>query len=202
MLGDIMSTVGGGNILSTVGGNILSTVGDVQYCGRYHDNCGGFHDKCGRKTWVQWTVFSTVGDIIITVGWYLEYCGGRSVPWRTSWYVWGDHKYRGDTIFCYLSTMWGYHDTCGDVQYCGCFQIIKDDIPQGTEHPTVFTISPTCIMVSPIILNIPHSTQDIPNGTHDSPHGTEHPPRYWTDIIQGDIVGYCTAKLAFSKPPL
>ena len=57
---------------------------------------------------------------------------------------------------CYLSTVGGYHDACGDimspvgdVQYRGGTQKIKDDIPHGTEYP---------------------------HGTHDIPHGTEHDP--------------------------
>ena len=37
---------------------------------------GGYHDKCG--------VFSTVGDIMSTVGGYLEYRGGCSVLWGIS----------------------------------------------------------------------------------------------------------------------
>ena len=39
---------------------------------------------------VPWGVFSTVGNIMSTVGGYLEYRGGCSVPW-------------------------GYHDKCGDI---------------------------------------------------------------------------------------
>ena len=72
---------------------------------------------------------------------------------------WGYHQYRrnilstlemfntvrvfsivGDIIFCYLSTVGGYHDTCGGdheyrggVQYCGGTQK-KMIFPYGTEH--------------------------------------------------------------------
>ena len=71
-MGDIMSTVA--DILSTVG--VFSTVGDiminvgyleyrggVQYHGGYHEYHGGYH------------------DIMSTMGGYLEYHWGCSVPW-------------------------------------------------------------------------------------------------------------------------
>ena len=85
----------------------------MQYHGGvwYHE---GYHDACGG---------------------YLEYCGGCSVPWGISWVLWGYLKYCGgyhhahggyyechgggvfsiigDTIFCNLSTVEGYQDTCG-----------------------------------------------------------------------------------------
>ena len=61
--------------MSTVG-DILSTVGGVQYRGRYHDKCGGILSTVG--------VFSTVGDIMSTMGCYPEYRGGCSVPWGIS----------------------------------------------------------------------------------------------------------------------
>ena len=51
---------------------------------------GGYHDKCGGISLVPWGVFSTVGDIMSTVGGYLEYRGGCSLPW-------------------------GYHDACGGI---------------------------------------------------------------------------------------
>ena len=54
---------------------MCSTVGGAQYCG----GCS-----------VLWGVFSTMGDIMSTVGGYLEYRGGA--------------QYRG-----------GYHDKCGDI---------------------------------------------------------------------------------------
>ena len=56
-------------------------------------------------------VFSTVGDIMINVGGYLEYCGKCSVPW-------GDIM---STVGVILSTVWdvqyrgGYHDACGGI---------------------------------------------------------------------------------------
>ena len=52
-------------------------------------------------------ILSTMGDtqyrgeIMIHVGRYHEYLGGV--------------QYRGDIIFCNLSTMEGYHNTCGDI---------------------------------------------------------------------------------------
>ena len=40
-------------------------------------------------------VFSTVGDIMSTVGGYLEYRGGCSVPWGYHDARGGYHEYRG-----------------------------------------------------------------------------------------------------------
>ena len=51
-------------------GDILSTVGGVQYCGGNHDKCGDILSTVG--------VFSTVGDIMSTMGGYHEYHGGLS----------------------------------------------------------------------------------------------------------------------------
>ena len=101
-----------------------------------------------------------------TVGGYLEYLGGCSVPWGDiMMHVGGYHEYRG-----------------------GC------SVPWGEsvllfEYPTVLMISPTCIMISPTVLKFqrmvsphgtehPHGTHDIPHVHHGTPHGTEHPPRY------------------------
>ena len=47
-------------------------MGDVQYCGGYHDKCGDILSAVG--------VFSTMGVIMSTVGGYLEYHEGCSVP--------------------------------------------------------------------------------------------------------------------------
>ena len=50
-------------------------------------------------------VFSTVGDTMSTVGGYLEYLWGYSVPWGDiMMHMEGYHEYRGGKIFCYLST--------------------------------------------------------------------------------------------------
>ena len=58
-------------------------------------------------------VFSTVGDIMSTLGGYLEYRGGCSVPWGDIMMHVGDImstvegvQYRGGKVFCYLSTPW------------------------------------------------------------------------------------------------
>ena len=50
--------------------------GGVQYHGGYHDKCGDILSTVG--------VFRTVGDIMSTMGGYLEYRGGCSVPWGIS----------------------------------------------------------------------------------------------------------------------
>ena len=74
-------------------------------------------------SWVPWGMFSTVTDIMSTVGGYLEYCGGYSVPWGISWCTWGISWVPwGNTILCNLSTMGGYHDTCGGISWVpwGC----------------------------------------------------------------------------------
>ena len=129
--GDIMSTMGGyheyhggiswvpwRDILSTMG--VFGTVGDIMI------NKGDILSTVG--------VFSTVGDIMSTVGCYLEYRGGCSVPWGDiMMHVGGYHEYRGgcsvpwgDIILWNLSTVGdimihvgGYHEYRGGVQYCG-----------------------------------------------------------------------------------
>ena len=54
-------------------------------------------------------VFSTVGDIMSTVGGYLEYRGGCSVPWGDIMInVGGYLEYRGG-----CSVPWGYHEYRG-----------------------------------------------------------------------------------------
>ena len=58
---------------------VFSTVGGAQYHGGYHEYRGGI--SCVG-------VFSTMGDIMINVGRYLEYRGG--VQYRG-----GYHKYHG-----------------------------------------------------------------------------------------------------------
>ena len=83
---------------------------------------------------VPWGVFSTVGDIMSTVGGYLEYCGGVqyrggyhdkcggiswvpwgcSVPWGISWVPWGvilstveGVQYRGGIPSFEIWVLWG-----------------------------------------------------------------------------------------------
>ena len=55
---------------------VLSTVGVFSTVGDIMSTVGGYKISVG--------VFSTVGDIMSTVGGYLEYCGGCSVPWGIS----------------------------------------------------------------------------------------------------------------------
>ena len=68
---------------------MCSTVGGAQYRG----GCS-----------VPRGMFSTVGDIMSTVGGYLEYRGGCSVPWGYHDKCGGYHEYRGG-----CSVPWGYH---------------------------------------------------------------------------------------------
>ena len=97
-------------------------------------------------------VFSTVGDIMSTVGGYLEYRGGCSVPW-------GDIMMHVGDI---MSTVEG-------VQYRGGKSQLLFEYPTvlNTPHGTH---------------DIPHMHHDIPTVLKFqrmvSPHGTEHPPRY------------------------
>ena len=63
----------------------------VQYRGGYHDKCGDILSTTG--------VFSTVEDIMSTVGGYLEYHGGCSVPWGYHDACGGYHEYRGGKSF-------------------------------------------------------------------------------------------------------
>ena len=119
----------------------------VQYCGGCSVPLGG-------------RVFSTVGDIMSTVGGYFEYRGG------------------------YSGTVGGYHEYRGGVQYRGGTQITErlyppwyltapgtHDIttcimifPCGTEYPPRYsTYLPTVLMI------FLHSTHDIPYGTQDIP---------------------------------
>ena len=63
-------------------GGYLEYRGGVQYCEGYHDNVGDILSTVGVFSTVE--VFSTVGDAMSTVGSYLEYRGGFSVPWGIS----------------------------------------------------------------------------------------------------------------------
>ena len=89
--------------------------------------CGGAQYRGGYS--VPWW------DIMINVGGYLEYCVGCSVPW-------------GDTILCNLSTVRGYHDTCG-----GISSVPREcSVPWGTQI-TKDSPPPTVLMISPTVLN-------------------------------------------------
>ena len=81
-----------------------------------------------------------------------EYRGRCSVPWGVILSTVGDtqyrgryHEYRGENIFCYMST------------------------PMVLNTPTVLMISPICIMISSTVLSIPHDTQDNPTFIMISP---------------------------------
>ena len=67
------------------------------------------------------------------------------------------------TVGVTWSTVGGYHDARGGVQYRGGTQITKDFFSTVLNTPGTHDI-PTCIMIS-----IPHGTQDNPHGTQDIP---------------------------------
>ena len=96
-------------------------------------------------------ILSTVG-VFSTMGGYLEYRGGCSVPW-------GDIMMHVGDI---MSTVEGG-------QYRGGKNLLLFEYPTVLNTPMVLMISPTCIMISP------HGTQISKDGV---PHGTKHPPRY------------------------
>ena len=146
-------------------GDILSTVGVFSTVGDIMINVGGYLEYRGG-------VFSTVGDIMSTVGGYLEYRGGCSVPWGISWCTWG------------ISWVpWGVFSTVGEpsfeiwvpwgISWCmwgdimstvGVFSTVGYSNDKRLFPPRYWTPS-TVLMISPTCIMI-------------SPHGTEHPPRY------------------------
>ena len=66
-------------------------------------------------------MFSTVGDIMINVGGYLEY-RGCSVPWGISSVPWGISSVPWGVILSTVGDVQyrgGYHDARGGVQYHG-----------------------------------------------------------------------------------
>ena len=150
------------------------------------------------------------GDIMSTVGGYLEYRGGCSVPWgdimiNVGRYLeycgvfsteGGYHEYRGGLSWVpwgMFSTVGGYHDGCGGYhEYRGGCSVPWGKtsfviwVPHGTEHPPRYSwYPPTCIMISP------HGTQISKDGIHPRywtpplyswypPRASWYPPRYWT----------------------
>ena len=118
---------------------------------------------------VPWGCSVPWGDIMSTVGGYLEHCGGVqyrggyieyrgglswvpwgcSVPWGISWVPWREKSF----------VIWVPHGT--------------HDIP-----PHVSWYPPTVLkfqrMVSPTVLNTLHGTH------HSPPRASWYPPRYWT----------------------
>ena len=95
-------------------------------------------------------ILSTVGDIMINMRDILSTLRGV--------------QYRGDIILCNLSTVGGYHDTCGDIMSTvGVFSTVgalkqQRIFPHSTEHPPGYSW--------------------YPHVDHDIPHGTEYPPQY------------------------
>ena len=92
---------------------------------------------------------STVGDIMSTVGGYLEYRGG--VQYRG-----GYHEKCGG----YLEYRGGYHEYCG-----GCSVPWEENLLLF-EYPTVLN-TPHSTQDNPHGTEHPHITQDIPHGTQD-----------------------------------
>ena len=75
----------------------------------------------GGYLFVQWGVFSTLGDIMINVGGYLEYRAGV--------------QYRGDI----MSTVGVILSTVGDVQYRGGYHEYRGGVQyRGGYHPLKF----------------------------------------------------------------
>ena len=114
-----------------------------------------------------------------TVGGYLEYRGGCSVPWGDIMSTVGvilstvgDVQYRGDIMMHVGDIMMHVGDimsTVEGVQYRGGKSLLLFEYPTVLNTPTVLMISPTCIMISPTVLKFQRMV---------SLHGTEHPPRY------------------------
>ena len=97
-----------------------------------------------------------------TVGRYLEYHGGCSVPWGYHDACGGYHEYRG--VF---STMGGYYPL--KFEYCGGYHDARGryheyhggcSVPWGTQITKDFP---------PTVLNTLHGTHDIPHVHHDIP---------------------------------
>ena len=99
-------------------------------------------------------MFSSVRDIIINVGTYLEYCEGYHEYHRGGG---GGHEYRGGYLEYHwgYAAPWGYHEYCGGVQY-----LVGDSILGNLS--TVWNI----------MIHTLHGDIMIPS------HGTEYPPLY------------------------
>ena len=150
-------------------------------------------------------VFSTMGDIMSSVGGYLEYRGRCSVPWGDIMSTVGGVQYRGGyfllyyIIFIILYYIFiilyhlkfeyhgGYHEYRGGCSVPWGTQITKDFSPHGTHdsphvHHDIFhgTEHPTVLKITPMVLNTPHGTQKYPPMVlMISPHGTHDIlPRY------------------------
>ena len=67
-------------------GDILSTVGGVQYRGGIMSTVGGYLEYRGGCS-VPW------GDIMMHVGGYHEYRGGCSVPWIRYYFASSSYEY-------------------------------------------------------------------------------------------------------------
>ena len=97
-------------------------------------NVGGYHDKCGGISWVPW------GDIMSTVGGYLEYRGGyHDADGGISWVLWGVIL---STMGDIMMQMGGYHDADGGISWCRWGDIMSTvgGVQHGTEHPPPYCI--------------------------------------------------------------
>ena len=164
----------------------------VQYRGGLMINVGDILSTVG--------VFNTVGDIMSTVGAILstvvdtQYL--RDIMMYVegiSWVLWGVFSTVG-TIFCNLSNMEGYHDTCGGYhEYLGGTQI-EDFVPYGTEHPhgthdipprsswypSRYLVFPTVFKITPQYSKYPPLYWTPPRYSRYPPHLSWYPPWYWT----------------------
>ena len=106
-----------------------------------HDSYGGYLEYRGEDILSTVGMFSTVGDIMNTLGAYLEYrrgyhdyCGGV--------------QYRGGILSFVICLPWGDIMSTEGVQYRGGTQITKD-FPHGTEHPHGTENPPRCSRYPP-----------------------------------------------------
>ena len=104
---------------------------------------------------VPWGMFSTMGDVLSTVGVFNTVGDIMSTVGYSNNKRFSPHGTEHPTVFM-ISPM--------------CIMIS----PQYWVSPMVLKITPTVLMISPMVPNNPHGNQDVPQIYHDVP------PRYWT----------------------
>ena len=96
------------------------------------------------------------------------------IPSFVYWVAWGD-------IMMHVG---GYHECCGDVQYCGGTQITKDSPhsakyswypPHASWYPPRYWVSPTALKVTPMVLMISLLVLNTPPYSRYSPHLSWYP---------------------------
>ena len=132
-------------------------------------------------------VFSTVGDIMSTMGVILSTVEGTQYHGVIMMCMWISWVPRGCSvswgrIFCYLSTPWYWtphvtHDYPPHVSWYPPWLNIQKMVPPPPWYWTPPQYSRYSYMHHdiPTVFSITHSTQDNPHSTHDILHGTEHP---------------------------